>query len=114
MICDFGDVVVVPFPFVDAQVVKHRPALVLSNRVFNASSGQSVLAMITSANQSTWPTDLEIADLEQAGLKHYSVVRWKLFTLVNSTLLAVIDKLSDADEGAVAQALVRNFGNGAR
>ena len=78
MICDFGDVVVVPFPFVDAQVVKHRPALVLSNRVFNASSGQSVLAMITSANQSTWPTDLEIADLEQAGLKHYSVVRWKI------------------------------------
>lgn len=110
MIFDFGDVVVVPFPFVDVEVAKHRPALVLTNRQFNTSSGQTVLAMITSAARSTWSTDIQIIDLQSAGLKHVSVVRWKLFTLANDIILSGIGTLSRPDADSVRQALMQHFG----
>ncbi len=35
MICDAGDVVVVPFPFSDIAVAKARPALVVSSAKAN-------------------------------------------------------------------------------
>ena len=63
------DVVVVPFPFTDRSTTKRRPALVLSDaRNFNQQVGRSVLAMITSTKNSDWPLDLEIKDLDSAGL----------------------------------------------
>ena len=75
------DVVVVPFPFTDRNAAKRRPALVLSSRLFDQASQHSVLAMITSADQSAWLGDHAIADLETAGLPTECVVRLKLFTL---------------------------------
>ena len=45
------DVVVVPFPFTDLNASKRRPALVLTNDSFNQTTKNSVLAMITSAEQ---------------------------------------------------------------
>jgi mRNA interferase MazF len=63
------DVVVVPFPFTDRTTTKRRPALVLSDdNNFNNKIGHSVLAMITSAKNSSWPLDITITDLDCAGL----------------------------------------------
>jgi len=76
------DVVVVPFPFTDSATTKRRPALVLSDSTnFNQPVGQSVLAMITGAANSDWPLDIEINDLDAAGLSSPSIVRMKIFTL---------------------------------
>ena len=47
MICDSGDIVAVPFPFVDSPQTKRRPALVLSKRDFNQNHKHTLLAMIT-------------------------------------------------------------------
>ena len=81
--CERFDVVVVPFPFVDAPQAKPRPALVLSTRAFNAANGHTVLAMITRGAATRWPSDHRIVDLAPTGLKVESVVRWKVFTLDN-------------------------------
>jgi mRNA-degrading endonuclease toxin of MazEF toxin-antitoxin module len=91
------DVVVVPFPFVDAPISKPRPALVLSRRRFNDANGHTVLAMITRATHTRWPSDHPLRDLAAAGLKHASVVRWKLFTLHNGIVLRGIGRLGEAD-----------------
>jgi mRNA interferase MazF len=61
------DVVVVPFPFVDAPETKPRPALVLSTAVFNRVNRHAVLAMITRATHARWPSDHPIADLGPDG-----------------------------------------------
>ncbi len=103
MICSYGDVVVVPFPFVDLQVAKGRPALVLSSREFNASNGQTILAMITTAARSSWASDHPIADPASCGLKHASVVRWKVFTLTNDLVLKQVGAMVVADRDAVAE-----------
>ena len=96
------DVVIVPFPFTDRQASKRRPALVLSAAAFSRVTRHSVLAMITSAEQSSWPGDVAIADLEAAGLPAPCVVRLKLFTLDHRLILKRIGKLGTADSGALA------------
>jgi mRNA-degrading endonuclease toxin of MazEF toxin-antitoxin module len=68
------DVVVVPFPYVDRLAEKRRPALVISNRRL-AVHGLIWVAMITSADNRQWSSDVEIADLKRAGLPAPSVVR---------------------------------------
>lgn len=68
------DVVVVPFPYADRLAEKRRPALVVSNQKL-ALHGLVWLAMITSADNAPWTTDVPIADLKGAGLPAASVVR---------------------------------------
>ena len=95
-----GDVVVVPFPFTDREASKRRPALVCSSAAFNASSRHVVLAMITSATERAWPGDVELRDLQSAGLTTRSAVRWKIFTLDDSFVLRRAGKLAEKDMDA--------------
>ena len=71
---DAFDVVVVPFPYADRLAEKRRPALVISDRKL-AIHGVMWVAMITSADNEPWPSDVAIADLGRAGLPAPSVVR---------------------------------------
>jgi mRNA interferase MazF len=71
---DAFDVVVVPFPYADRLAEKRRPALVISNRKL-APHGLIWLAMITSADNERWPSDVAIADISRSGLPAPSVVR---------------------------------------
>jgi len=100
------DVVVVPFPFTDKTTTKRRPALILSDaQAFNLQVGQAVMAMITSAKNSDWPLDVEIGDLDSAGLPSPSIIRLKLFTLDEKLIIRKAGKLTDPDQGKVMEAL---------
>ncbi len=109
MICDFGDVVVVPFPFVDRPIAKRRPAVVLSAEDFNRDNDQSILLMITTAAASHWPSDIRISDGVEAGLSHQSVVRWKAFTLPNLAILRRIGQLGERDKELVRRTARRSL-----
>jgi mRNA interferase MazF len=109
VICDAGDVVVVPFPFVDVAAEKRRPSLILSQRPFNQSSGHSICAMITTASRARWTSDITISDLAAAGLRRPCVVRWKLFTLPNEIILKRAGRLCDSDRNSVTGAAQKIF-----
>lgn len=99
-------VVVVPFPYTDQTTSKRRPALVLSDHgSFNGRIGQCVMAMITSAQHSAWPLDVEITDLDSAGLPAPSLVRMKLFTLDQRLIVRSCGKLANRDQLSVQRAL---------
>jgi mRNA interferase MazF len=100
-------VVRVPFPFTDRQAQKRRPALVLSQPYFQQTSGHLLLAMITSARQSSWPLDWPIEDYAAAGLPHACVVRFKLFTLDARLVLNQLGELGDGDQDGVATQLAK-------
>ena len=104
------DVIVVPFPFTDRTSVKKRPALVLSTSQFQQKSSHVLLAMITSSENAEWPLDVEMADLESAGLSHHSRVRMKLFTLDESLILRKAGSLSKADRKRVSESLKQLLG----
>ncbi|MEX0859826.1 MAG: type II toxin-antitoxin system PemK/MazF family toxin [Cucumibacter sp.] len=109
MICEFGDVVVVPFPFVERPISKRRPALVFSTRAFNTENDHSALAMITTAAGSIWPSDIEIADGASAGIAHRSYIRWKLFTLPNRLILRRLGHLGERDRKKVTEFAAQAF-----
>ena len=68
------DVVVVPFPYADRLAEKRRPALVISGPKL-AAYDLVWVAMITSADNEPWPADIEIDNLDGAGLPAPSVIR---------------------------------------
>ena len=81
-----GDVVLVPFPFADVRATKARPALVLSDSAYEQSTGNVILAQITSQAE-RFPSDCVVRDWTQAGLHKPSIVRLKLATLAVSLVL---------------------------
>ena len=99
------ELVRVPFPFTDRQATKRRPALVISRPVFQQHSGHLLLAMVTSAKHSQWPSDWPIEDLQAAGLPQACVVRFKLFSLDQSLLLGSLGQLSTRDQRGVLSRL---------
>ena len=98
LILEVFDVVVVPFPFTDRNATRRRPALVLSSSAFNQKVQHSVLAMITSAGQSSWPGDHHIKDLDASGLPTECVIRLKLFTLDHRLVIRKTGTLTAADQ----------------
>jgi mRNA interferase MazF len=95
------DVVVVPFPFTDRLAAKRRPAVVVSAAKFNEDSGNAVLAMVTSAEQSSWPGDMPIRKLAAAGLSSPCLIRLKLFTLDQRLILRKSGRLAAVDISAL-------------
>jgi mRNA interferase MazF len=110
MIFERFDVVVVSFPFVDAPKSKPRPSLVLSISAFNRANRHTILAMITRATHTRWPSDHVIVDLGSAGLCQDSVVRWKLFTLDNRIIQRRIGALGQEDRDGCGGCLAAFFG----
>lgn len=106
MTYDAFDVVVVPFPFTDRATTRRRPALVLSHaRALGEKPGRSVLAMITSADNLSWPLDIPVKGQAAAGLPSPSVVRMKLFTLDHGLILRKAGKLGPGDQQQVRKSL---------
>ena len=91
------DVVAVPFPFTDRDAIKRRPALVISNEKFNQRHNQILLAMITTATDNIWPSDVPLTNWQKAGLKVACQFRLKLFTLDQNLVLKTIGHLSSKD-----------------
>ncbi len=102
-----GDVVVALFPFSDRAVLKPRPGVVLSSANLMGVSGQTVLAMITTAERSTWPHDVKVLDRSAAGLRRPSFVRMRLATVANDLIAATIGSLSQRDRAALREALAQ-------
>jgi mRNA interferase MazF len=97
VISDRFDTVVVPFPFSDIPVLKRRPVVVVSGRAFNQQNGATLVAMITTAKASTWPSDMAIRDLKTAGLSVPCILRWRLATVPNTLILRALGRLSAMD-----------------
>jgi mRNA interferase MazF len=105
MICKAGDIIVIPFPFVDSMHTKPRPALVLSGGSFNKLNNHTICAMITTGTSTQWPSDIAISKLKATGLQVASVIRPKLFTLDNTLIKKVIGALVKADQKIVDEQL---------
>ena len=71
-----GDLVLVPFPFVEAPRVRYRPALIVS-RAWPANGFRLYWAMmVTSSENAGWPDDIEFGPaFADAGLTVPCVIR---------------------------------------
>lgn len=99
---DRWDVAVALFPFTEIDQRKPRPVLVLSNAAFNRAHRHVIAAMITTGAGSRWESDHAIIELGPTGLRHPSLVRWKLFTLPVEVLPRKVGALDASDRGLLA------------
>ena len=81
---EFGDIVLVPFPFTDQTTTKKRPAVVVSSSEYQHQRPDVVLMAVTSQVQlSPSYGELVITEWEKAGLVKPSVIKPVLATIHN-------------------------------
>jgi mRNA interferase MazF len=105
------DVVVVPFPYADRLAEKRRPAIVISAPDLERRQGLVWLAMITSAGNRRWDSDVVVSDLVVTGLPAPSLVRPARIAAVDGErILRRIGKLPVKDARAVAAQIKKFLG----
>jgi mRNA interferase MazF len=106
----FGDIVVVPFPYADKLAEKRRPAIVVSDDHFNAKQTLVWVAMITSASQRPWPTDIPLP-LGSTALTAESMIRIsKMATIEQSRIIRVLGTADRQTIAATRKALQQIIG----
>jgi mRNA interferase MazF len=88
---NFGDIVLLKFPFTDGKNYKRRPALIIND----FDDGDVIVCRITSQIYKT-PFDLYLDNWQEFGLKLPSVIRvHKLATLEKDLVEAILGKIDD-------------------
>jgi mRNA-degrading endonuclease toxin of MazEF toxin-antitoxin module len=105
---EFGDVVLVPFPFTDQTGVKKRPAIVVSSSAYQRQRPDLILMAVTSQTRPASATDeATISQWRHAGLLKPSVAKPVLATVHRSLVLRKLGRLRAKDLTAVEAALDR-------
>jgi len=100
------DIVVLPFPYADRLAEKRRPALVVSKPWVAKDYSLLWVAMITSAVNESWASDIEISNTNKSGLSTLSVIRpVKIATIEADRVLRKLGKLGPKEIRAVKTAL---------
>jgi mRNA interferase MazF len=71
---EFGDIVLVAFPFTSQDASKKRPAVIVSSRAYNSSKPDVVVMAVTSQLRPTSTLgDVRIGYWQAAGLTHQAI-----------------------------------------
>jgi len=105
-IFEFGDVVLVDFPFTSLAGTKRRPAVVVSSDPYNARRPDVMLIAVTSQMKPSLAFgEVVVSDWKKAGLIKPGVVKPILTTVEKKLILKRLGRLQTVDEKALRQAL---------
>jgi mRNA interferase MazF len=100
----FGDIVLVPFPFINQATTKKRPAVVISSEQYNNSREDIIIMAITSRlYQADKLAERLVANWQVAGLIKPSVFKPILATIENTLVLKQLGALQDDDRHTLNQ-----------
>jgi mRNA interferase MazF len=108
---DFGDVVLVPFPFTSQRASKKRPAVVVSNHAYSTARPDVIVMAVTSQLRpnpqlgETW-----VSHWQAAGLLKPSVVKPVFATLEHRLVLRRLGALNEDDRTALRKAISEIIG----
>jgi mRNA interferase MazF len=101
-----GDVILVPYPFGERAGGTKRPALIVSSEEYNQSTGELIIAQITSRMSAPpRPGDYLIEGWREASLPRPALVRARQATLEASLVLRRLGALNETDFKAAQAAL---------
>lgn len=95
---EFGDVILVPFPYTNQTSNKQRPAVVVSNRLYNGSRPDVVAMAVTSV---ITPGEVPVGDWQAAGLLKPSIFKPLFATFENSLIRRQLGALAESDKTAL-------------
>jgi mRNA interferase MazF len=108
---EFGDVVLLPFPFTDQSESKKRPAVVVSNAAYNASRPDIIVMAITSQlRASRGANEFWLGDWAAAGLLKPSAIKPVMATIEQPLVLKKMGVLPATDQNALRALISRIIG----
>ena len=108
---EFGDVVLVPFPFTSQTASKQRPAVVVSALAYNQAKPDIVLMAITSQfRPSPALGEVWLRDWQAAGLLKPSAVKPVFATLEQGLIIRQLGTLAPLDKTALKNAISQILG----
>jgi mRNA interferase MazF len=108
---DFGDIVLLPFPFTNQIASKKRPAAVVSNRAYNLAKPDVVVMAVTSQLRPAPELgEVWIGRWQDAGLLKPSAVKPVLATLEQSLVLRQLGVLHTEGQAALRLAISQILG----
>ena len=109
---EFGDLVLVPFPFTDQTTTKRRPAVVVSSdRYHRERADLLILAVTSQARPAAGVGEVTIAKWKEAGLLRPSVLKPVLATIERGLVLRKLGRLGQEDRAALRKALEEILGS---
>ncbi len=103
---EFGEIVLVRFPFTNQATFKQRPAVVVSSHSYNLEKPDVIIAAVTSQIHS--PTafgEVLIAEWQTAKLLKPSAIKPVLAKLEQSLILKTLGVLHPADQAGLRNAI---------
>ena len=106
MIREFGNVVLVPFPFTDQTAAKKRPAVVVSSEAYQRQRPDLIVMAIASQLRPTSTVgEVAVVHWQVAGLLKPSVIKPLLTTIETTLVLRKLGQLHAEDQMALRQVL---------
>lgn len=103
---EFGDVVLVPFPFTDQSGTKKRPAVVVSSHAYNVERRDLVIMAITSQVRTTLGFgEALVGDWQGAGLIKESVLKPVFTSIEQGLIVRTMGHMSVADIKALREVI---------
>ena len=94
---NYGDIILVQFPFSNIFSTKKRPAVIISNSHFNKIKSDIIIMAITSNSANQSEGDSVIHNWKSAGLLKKSYIKPAITTLENKLVIKHLGKLSGGD-----------------
>ena len=105
MTYNFGDIVLVDFPFSSNVGIKKRPAVVISKLEFNKIKEDIVLLAITSKIDNLTTGEALLKNWKESGLIKPSAFKSVIFTVEKQFIDKSIGKLSNQDKDILLECL---------
>lgn len=111
MAYQFGDVVLVPFPFTDQSTTKQRPAVVVSSLAYHRARRDLILMAITSQVRGSGTFgEIFVQDWQAAKLLKPSAIKPVLATFEQAIIIKTLGRLSVGDQQALRENIASLFG----
>ena len=108
---NFGDVVLVAFPFTNLQATKKRPAVIISSQIYQQHRPDVILMAITSQVRQPLTTgEAILQDWQAAGLAKPSVLKPLIATLEQNQIVNIMGQLSATDRDQLDNVLQNILG----
>jgi mRNA interferase MazF len=111
MAYQFGDVLLVPFPFTDQSASKQRPGVIVSSAAYHRARRDLVLMPITSQLRGSGAFgEVMVQDWQAARLLKPSAIKPVLATLEQALVIKALGRLSARDAQALKEVLATLMG----
>jgi mRNA-degrading endonuclease toxin of MazEF toxin-antitoxin module len=108
---EFGDVVLVPFPFTSHVASKKRPAVIVSSRAYNRAKPDVVVMAITSQLRPVPGLgEVCVSRWQSAGLLKPSAVKPVFATLEQALVIRRLGTLDGGDQAVLRKAIAETLG----